>query len=443
MLSKKHPNIVWFLIDSLRPDLLLEFISLNPDSFISNIISMGVTFDNVITSAPYTITSETSILTGVYPQLHGLDGWFKSIPYSLNKNVICFPEILRELGYYNICIYSYNIRAYVPPYGFNLFQMQKVQKKPNIKGISLYNRALEPKFLLIDFERIHEDSVNSSGNFSKKDYLSSLSILNDDIKQFYKTINNKNDTIFILSSDHGARIVEDIVCEDYKDEIHTGRYLTDKTIKTFFTIIYPNMIPKGIFISKMVRTIDIMPTLLDLLNTKHDFCQGITLLPLIKGNQLIPELAAFSMTGYSKSSPWRAETWSIRSEKWKLIKKEIKEYFSTNYYEYSLFNLEDDPNEINNCIFEYPERTKELTIQLEKHIVQNKKLLVEYYEKADFLYKNILDNRLYPLNIRYKICFNTLFRYILRNRLKHQISYLIYNIKQFYISFIKKLRGKV
>lgn len=435
----RHPNIVFFLIDSLRSDLLLEYVGDNPNSFLSKILKQGTTFTDVISCAPYTIASETGIFTGFYPNVNGLDGWYKTLPYHLNKNIVTLTEVLKKYGYYNILIFPTNIRAYIPPYGFDIYQMQNKSYVPDIKDLTLFHKAPAAKFCFIDFERIHEMCVEAVGSYTKAQYLESLEHVNEDIERFHNEINFEN-TIFMMCSDHGFRVVDDIVSKEFEDERNSGKYLTDKTIKTFFSIIYPRKIPKDKIINKMLRSIDIMPTLLDLIGLPCNFCQGESMLPLIECDRYDSNMTAFSVTGQSATSPWKPDTWSIRTDEWKYVKRQIKAglFNHLRHYEFHLFNMKDDPNETKNCIEDYPEIAADLDLELNKQLEQDSKTAINYYQKTNFPYKKYLKTRYYPFKIKLKVWLNTFFRYKLKHRLKFQVRKIRRFIKNTIKSFLYK-----
>ncbi len=106
--------------------------------------------------------------------------------------------------------------------------------------------------------------------------------------------------------------------------------------------------------SHMVSLLDIVPTILDAvespsLSNKYD---GVSLLPFFKSEDKKPHDELFWKTGYVKS---------IVSKNYKLHINE-KENFKF------LINLDNDPEERNNLISKYPEKTKELTLKLNNWI---------------------------------------------------------------------------
>tara|TARA_B110000014_G_scaffold201192_1_gene150801 strand:- start:467 stop:1129 length:663 start_codon:yes stop_codon:yes gene_type:complete len=153
---------------------------------------------------------------------------------------------------------------------------------------------------------------------------------------------DKNSIIVVLS-DHGISLGEKFGERAY------GAFCYDYTLKIFCYMNSPEIKPK--IIDQQIRHIDIMPTILDMLdislNTNYENIDGVSLMPLIKGND-VDENIAYSETGNplnEKAPPKEPNTHSIRTKNWKLI------YNSYNDSK-ELYDLKNDPEENNNLIEE-------------------------------------------------------------------------------------------
>ncbi len=142
-------------------------------------------------------------------------------------------------------------------------------------------------------------------------------------------------TIIIITSDHGTEFYE------HKRFDH-GFSLYDELIHVPLIFWLPN-INKGMVIKDQVRAIDIMPTLVDLLRLKvskkvRAQMKGVSLLPLVRGEHM--NLDAFSETDYR----FYAHKRSIRTnDGWKFI-------YSMDTRQKELYNLKEDPQELNNLV---------------------------------------------------------------------------------------------
>ncbi|MFC1480298.1 sulfatase [Candidatus Omnitrophota bacterium] len=428
----QKPDIVWFRIDSLRPEFLSAFGNEVGSTFLDELVKKGTSFTQCISAAPYTIASENATFTGFYPSVNKLDAWFKNSPGNLDRKVITFTDILKAEGYFTCCFYPLVARPYIAPYSFDIYEMGPRRHLININSrlLERYLSAASPKFLILNFFEIHDDCCANRGTYTKEKYHKSVLKVSEQVEHFYDKCCNE-DALVVVSADHGVRVVDELSGAHHKDELVTGSYLTDKTIKTFFTVIARDKIPQGIEIKKMVRTIDIAPTILDAAGLAAMKAQGVSLLPYITKPEQTPELYAFSTTGGMFTSPWKPDTWSVRTPKWKMVVTKTRKHFFTNTsYKRELYNLEEDPYELENKIEEFPGVASELFIKIESVLLKNIKSVNDYYKESNFDQKKYLHRRFYPIEMRIKMIFYTLINYKLTSRLRTQFSILKSKIKR-------------
>ncbi len=142
-------------------------------------------------------------------------------------------------------------------------------------------------------------------------------------------------TIIIITSDHGTEFYE------HKRFDH-GFSLYEELIHVPLVVYLPGL-KGGTTINEQVRGIDIMPTILDLLQIKspdtvQQQMKGVSLVPFMQGNP--QSLVAFSETDYRLFTHKR----SIRTpDGWKFI-------YSLENDKKELYNLAADPAEQNNLV---------------------------------------------------------------------------------------------
>ena len=241
-MKNKKPNIVWFMIDSLRPDFLSILGADTKPTFIDELMSKGVSFSQCITSAPYTNASVNAMFTGFYPSVNKLNGWFKNTPENLDKKVVTMADVLKAEGYFTACFFPVDTRAYIPPYSFDRYELLK---STDDYPIDDYISAKSPKFLILEFEEIHSACCSDPKAFTKKKYYEAVLRVAEKVRYFYNKC-CKPDDIVVITSDHGIRVVDEPSADCHKDETVTGMYLTDKTVKSVFSIIAPDRINSGI-----------------------------------------------------------------------------------------------------------------------------------------------------------------------------------------------------
>ena len=175
-----------------------------------------------------------------------------------------------------------------------------------------------------------------------------IDLLIKDLLDTLKNENLLNNTIIIITSDHGEEFGE------HNDFDH-AKTLYEEVIKVPLIIWAPNLKDKKI--DSVVQSIDIMPTLLDIVGIpipKH--VQGISLLPFLTKNNPIKQIYQFSEL---KSNNLRA----IRFGKWEYIMETVQ---LSNYTciilsgKDELFNLDEDPGELTNLVYKNQKIVKKL-----------------------------------------------------------------------------------
>ena len=170
------------------------------------------------------------------------------------------------------------------------------------------------------------------------------------------TGDNLKNTLIILSSDHGETFERNFLG-------HTGPHLYEPLTNIPLIIREPGQ-NKGIVIDELAEQIDIPPTILELADIPApSWMEGHSLVPLMRGKRL-PSHPVFSMT--FGGNPSRGEriskgTIAVWEGDYKLIYY-LKEKKSL------LFNLKEDPDELNNLINKEPEAAKRLLPLIQENL---------------------------------------------------------------------------
>ncbi|MFA5356853.1 MAG: sulfatase [Candidatus Omnitrophota bacterium] len=198
------------------------------------------------------------------------------------------------------------------------------------------------------------------GNISKEDkdyyisqYDGGIRLVDDYIAVFLNELERQGllkNTLIVLTADHGENLA------DYSNNFYHGDSLYDVLLKVPLIIKGPGL-PEGRTIKRQVQSIDIMPTILDILNIKGDpRMEGNSLCALISGKaEGWPEHA------FSENLHEGYEMQSIRSEDWKLI-------HNLNKDTYELYDLKNDPYERSNMAYEKDKISRSLKSRLEQWI---------------------------------------------------------------------------
>jgi choline-sulfatase len=159
-------------------------------------------------------------------------------------------------------------------------------------------------------------------------------------------------TLFVLTSDHGT--------EQYEHRrFDHGFTLYGEQVQVPLFFKLPGR-TAGITLTDRVSSIDVMPTILDLLDVplrepQRKQMRGMSLVPALKGEPVRRDL--FCETDYREYTYQRA---IITPEGWKLI-------YTLETRSRELYDLESDPGETKNRAEAEPERAKELERKLFAH----------------------------------------------------------------------------
>jgi len=324
--------------------------------------SKSIFFSQSITYGPHTIAAMHAVFSGSYGTRTGTNSYWSTFKFKKDK-FKTLTEYLKECGYYTHADLINEL--VVPKQGFDKFIIHD-EKKDDLTArhkdlLKQINEKLETDknfFLYLHYSNIHtgimEQVLKVYNNYSKEFFENKKQNQNryDELfhgaeiylKEIMKEISNlqlDKKSVILVMSDHGISIGEKFGERAY------GAFCYDYTLRTFTYLLSDDFEPKEI--SQQIRTVDLMPTILDYLNIQLDSgfetTDGVSLLPLIRGKEIQEEIA-YSETGnpFEQSKPPRLpNTKSVRTSKWKFI---FNEYNNTK----ELYNLKNDPNEEKNLI---------------------------------------------------------------------------------------------
>lgn len=419
-------NVLLITIDALRPDHLGCYgYGRDTSPNIDRLARKGVLFTQAFAQGNQTFISVSSIITSTYPTTHGVRKAGDSL------NLASFPtltQVLKRNGYFNIAITNHGgIKTILGiEQGFNLFitvknkadeitrQAMELLKDRRDRNFFLWLHYIDPHgpytppspynkiYLKDEFYKGDKHLPISSFEFGCYEHIPKYVAQNDitDVDYYIsqydgeirftdeqigvllkelKRLNLYKDTLIIISADHG----EYLGGNNYYFA-HAGPPY-DESLKVPLIIKCDNLIPKGRVINHQVQSIDIAPTILDILRIdKNKIMEGTSLLSTILGGKH-PSIYAFSSSRFFYNT--------VRTEQWKLIYADNrgyntideKEMFTTllnrhsgkdcNESEwYELYNLEKDPGELNDLYEVEKEKFEFLRYKLDNWLSQKSKL---------------------------------------------------------------------
>ncbi len=352
-------NIVLFTIDTLRADHLECYgYDRVKTPNINQLASEGILFKHNIAQAPLTLPSHSSIFTGTHPLYHGVrdNGGFY-----LEKNHVTLAEVLKTRGYSTGAF----VGAFVLDsrwgldqgfdYYYDNFDLTKY-KTVSLDSVQrrgdevLYEACkwLETNSQNKFFAWIHLYDPHTPYNppepyktqYSGRQFglydgeIAFIDLLMGDFRNFMEEKNLMEKTLIIFTSDHGESLGE------HKENAH-GFFIYDSDIRVPLIIRFPEKKFQGNIISNQVRSIDIMPTVLNMLGEKSlESVQGKSILPLILRKQGGEALSAYSETYWPRYHYGWSELKSLRKGQYKFIDAPRPE----------LYDILEDPGELNNLV---------------------------------------------------------------------------------------------
>ena len=350
----KQPNIILILLDGARADRVER------SSNFVKLMKKGTLLNNVNTAIPYTIGSVNATFSGLYGKDNGIDAYYKM--FRLKDSVKILPEALKNEGYFTACdLLSDKI---ISKRGFDIHQFHDEfnddlrKRHPDFLKKCKDDSKGKPMFVFLHFTRIHTVTVSEvlkkyqwdDKRFynKKEENLINYDKIFQEAAEYsdliYNTINGMgldNDNIIIFFSDHGTGVGERFGERNY------GSFTFEETIRSFYLFI-GNKIGENRICSSLRETIDIFPTILDLVKIKKIILPGKSFSKFLINEQekLDDKEFVFSETGALQGpypSPKEPNIFCVKNSNFKLI-------FNKHNNEWQLYDLKEDPKENNNII---------------------------------------------------------------------------------------------
>ncbi|UCC39774.1 MAG: tetratricopeptide repeat protein [Candidatus Aminicenantes bacterium] len=349
--KNKNLNVLLLTIDTLRADRV-GYSGFNIDTPNLNSLAFGgARFMNAVCQAPLTLPSHASIFTGTNPPFHGIKN---NGPYYLDKKITTLAEILKKKGYltaafvgafpvdsqfgldqgFDIYDDQYNTPEYLKPHG-----PQRLAEDVFKSAAHWLNKNHNEKFFIwVHYYDPHDPYLPPSPfdkTYRNQPYEGEIAYTDVYVGKLISLLEEKNifqKTLIIAVGDHGEDLFE-------HNEPGHGIFLYDTTLKVPLIFHCPVSIPEGIEINRQVRTIDILPTILEVIRIDiPKFNQGKSLIPLMQGKELTETEESYAETYFPLISNGWSELKAIRTDDWKYIQAPIPE----------LYDLKNDPKELNN-----------------------------------------------------------------------------------------------
>ncbi len=366
-------NVLLISIDTLRPDHLgcygYEHIE-TPN--IDGLAEEGFLFLDVIATVPLTLPSHASLLTGLLPTTSGVrdNGTFV-----LSDQFTTLPEIFSELDYTTgafVATFVLDSRFGLDQ-GFEVYDddmgsqsqqsaflwPERRADAVNDTALKWFARAQEPFFAFVHYYDPHDPYTPPQAfadaypeNLYDGEIAYTDSILGD-LLSTLKANDLYDNTLIVLVSDHGEGLNE------HNEPGHAVQ-IYESTMRVALMVKLPKGYRLGgdleapAKIDYPVQLIDVFPTVLELVDVEPEHSvDGVSLVPVLKGDRIDSRMLYFESMYpyfYFKWSPLRG----VRHNNWKYILAPEEE----------LYDLAEDPGELNNLAPARIERADEMRANL-------------------------------------------------------------------------------
>ena len=360
-------NLLLVTIDTLRPDRLGCYgYSQIETPNLDKVARQGVVFENAVAPTPLTAPSHASMMTGVYPTVHKVRN---TGGFVLSASQAKLAKILQDQGW--------DTAAYVGSsvlkgrFGFNqgfaVYDDEMPTSKsgsalaePERRAGEVVDRAVKwldtqsgkPFFLWVHVYDPHipyDPPDPFREKYRDRPYDGEIAYTDQQLGRLFDTVARKSrpgNTLIAVLSDHGESFSE-------HGEYTHGVFLYDATLRIAF-LMSGGGIPAGLRVKQQARTIDLLPTVLELMGSKTPpGIQGTSLAPAFRGKE-VPTAYAYAETLFPKFNMGWAELRAMRTNRWKYVRAPRPE----------LYDLAQDPAETTNVIASHAAESQELESQL-------------------------------------------------------------------------------
>jgi arylsulfatase A-like enzyme/Flp pilus assembly protein TadD len=368
-------NVLLFTLDTTRADHIgcygyPQVQTPNIDALAAD----GILFQNAAAQCPLTLPSHSSMFTGSYPFFHGVrdNGGFY-----LEQESVTLAEVLHQGGWSTSAFVGafvldsrwgidQGFEYYYDNFDFAKYKkisLDSVQREGGevIKAFfEWFDKNTAERFFswihLYDPHTPYEPPEPYKTQYGGREYGlydGEIAYADSLVGRVLQSLREKNlleKTVVIIVGDHGESLGE------HHESSH-GFFIYDATVAVPLIVRIPSAELRGKTVASQVRTIDLLPTICDVLGLPTPGgVQGKSLLPLIAGRSAGLEREAYSESYYPRYHYGWSELKSIRTTKYKFIRAPRPE----------LYDLTLDPREQSNIFSRETSLAEKFVRDLEK-----------------------------------------------------------------------------
>lgn len=398
------PNVVLISIDTLRADRLGSYGHYRDTTpNIDRLAEESILFENAYSQAPWTLPAMATIHSSLYPSEHGATRF----DLSMNNNLITLSEYMRNSFYKTIGIISHSFVSSMYGFGqgFQVFDEEIIMGAEGTSSEALTKKAkryieeykddkfflwihyFDPHYTYIHHDKYHYGKeytgdlphdlsikflARNKANLSTEDieyvkdiYDEEISYTDDYVGMIIDALEDqelKQDTVIIITSDHGEEFME-------RGTMGHGKEVYEELIRVPLIIYIPNEENRRVKNNVEIRSI--YKTILDITGIDYENAGGVNLLTIGKEKK---EDYIYSEGSYA---------WGESNLRLAIIKDEFKLIQNLDNNTFELYNLTSDPGEKSDLINSTDKKVKNNKSRLLSILSQHQKQRLEELQQVD------------------------------------------------------------
>jgi len=335
-----RPNLILISLDTFRADHMgLAGYRRDTTPTLDALARRSAVFTTAVTQAPWTRPAHLSLMTGTHPSTHGGDDPKPDSPCIWDGRVPPLAELLRERGYRTAAFTAGgSVAARFGFYrGFDFYDENREEAacwsdieetfgraqdwlEANAqRSFFLFLHTYEPHAPYCDDHFVRQEGIPPTDVLAHRTALYDGDLRRTDaelgrVLDRLGRLGLTENSIIVITSDHGEDLGGRMPPETRLQNGH-GHNLYDELLRVPLLIHGPK-VPQGVRVSQQVRSIDIAPTVMELLGFEApEVYEGESLIGLMAGRPEAPRLALSEATSYGPARE------SLRSAKRKYVRR--------------------------------------------------------------------------------------------------------------------------
>ncbi|HEY2942485.1 MAG TPA: tetratricopeptide repeat protein [Vicinamibacteria bacterium] len=340
-------NLLLVTIDTLRADHLHAYGYAIDTPATDTLARTGMVVEDATVQVPETLPSHASLLTGRYPYEHRIRDNF-SPPFDPSTPTLA--TLLRARGYDTAAFIGSVVLTGSSglDHGFALYD--DVFSAATSSGVQVEERRAEdvvssalgwlkktrprPFFAwvhLYDPHAPYEPPEPYRKRYAGRPYDGEVAYADAQLGRLLDFLAGQDlqrRTLVVVTSDHGEGL------GDHGEEEHM-MFLYDSTLRVPLLLSWPGVLPAGARVKGQFRSVDLLPTVLDLLGIASPPVSGASRAASLRAGAPLPESESYAESLYGSIHFGYAPLRALRSEGWKYVDAPRSE----------LYELKTDPGE--------------------------------------------------------------------------------------------------